>query len=765
MAQDATQLLIDISVNADDAIKAAGEQTNAIAKLRDENTKLKNEQKEARKEGKENTEAYKAAGEQIAANEAKLKTLSTALNNNQKVQKLLTTETKDATGAYQLLQNQYSVAAQRAKDLTVAYGGNSAAAKQATKAAKDMSDKLKEVDNSVGQNQRNVGNYSGVLGMLPGKLGLVAGGFDKANLASMKLAMNPLGMTLLAIAGALSALIGAFKQNGAAVEKMNQLMAPLNIIMKQFTAILGKIVEGLIDGALAISKFIDGISAFLNGQNKANTAVQQAINLEKERQLLAEQERADMVDDAKLRVQVGDLKKRLGEKDKYTAEQRLSYAREIDRLEKANMLDDMNRQIRRHNNLLAQYKAEGKAYKDLTVEQKDALRKSEADIYNIKAEYFEKTKRTASTEAKTAAEIEAEKKAIQEKAISDREKRRDAEIKKMETNLQISQAKQKEITNQSALDTWNAEKAIIDKKVKYGKLTTEEAILARLQAENKYNEQINTNAKTALEKEQKRLDDWLSLEAEYYATEEQLSTDAANRIAEQRLQADKIVADNKKAIAEMNGVQIFDYQKEQLRLQMESELANTQLTEQEKNLIRERYRQEDLSLEAQKTQAKLQLASGFVNALSNIFDQGTVAAKGIASAQIAIDGIAGAFAAYKSMIGSGLPAPLNFIAGGAAAAGVIASSVKSISNVWKVKKSTKSVASGISSNVGTSVSTSQSSVAGSLASRSVAQNPTTQVEQGVSNALAKTTQQPVLVIDDVTAAINRKVALKDSNAL
>lgn len=765
MAQDTTQLLIDISVNADDAIKAAGEQTNAIAALREETAKLKKEQKEAREEGKADTEAYKLRGEAIAANEAKLKTLSTALNNNQKVQKLLTTETKDATGAYQLLQNQYSVAAQRAKDLTVAYGANSAAAKQATATAKSMSDKLKDVDNSVGQNQRNVGNYTEVLGMLPGKFGQLAGGIDKANASMLKLAMNPIGAIIAAVGVVVIALVSAFKQNGAAVEKMNQVMAPLKTLFSGFMTVLGKVVETLIDGVLAVTKFVGAIGSFITGQDKANSATQKAIDLEKERQLIAEQERADIVDDAKLRERVGELKKTLGQKDKFTAEQRLANAREIDRLEKANMLDDVNRQIRRHNNLLAQYKAEGKAYKDLTVEQKDAVRKSEADIYNMRAEYFEKTRRSASMEAKTAAEIEAEKKAIQEKAISDREKRRDAEIKKMEINLQISLAKQKEITNESALATWEAEKAIIDKKVKYGKLTTEEAILARLQAENRYNEQITANANAALEKEKTRLNDILTWEQEYYDTEIELSTAASNRIVEQRKQADQIIADNKQAIAEMSGMGLFAYQQEQLTAQMNAELANTQLTEQEKNLIRERYRQEDLALEAQKTQAKLQLASGFINSLSGIFDEGTIAAKGIASAQIAIDGIAGAFSAYKSMIGSGIPAPYNFIAGGVAAAGVIASSVKSINQVWKVKKSTKSVASGINSSVGTSVSTSPTSVAGSLATRSVAQNPTTQVEKGVSAALSKTTQQPVLVISDVTRELNNKVKLKQDNAL
>ena len=138
--------------------------------------------------------------------------------------------------------------------------------------------------------------------------------------------------------------------------------------------------------------------------------------LTKEKQQIDEQERADLVDDAKLRLKTAELKKELAQRDKYTAAERIKMAREVDNLEKANMKDDMDRQIRRHNNLVKQYNLEGKAYKDLTAEQKDALRKSEADIYNIKAEYSEKTKKVGALESRARQEILDEQQTANQKA-------------------------------------------------------------------------------------------------------------------------------------------------------------------------------------------------------------------------------------------------------------------------------------------------------------------------------------------------------------
>jgi hypothetical protein len=71
--------------------------------------------------------------------------------------------TTNLGGAYAKASAQLLVLKKEAKDAAIAYGENSKKAQEATKAALDLDARIKSVDKSVGDSQRNVGNYSGVL--------------------------------------------------------------------------------------------------------------------------------------------------------------------------------------------------------------------------------------------------------------------------------------------------------------------------------------------------------------------------------------------------------------------------------------------------------------------------------------------------------------------------------------------------------------------------------------------------------------------------
>jgi hypothetical protein len=70
---------------------------------------------------------------------------------------------QDALGAYQKLQNQYTVAAQKAKNLAAENTATSKEIKKAATEANKLNDKLKEIDGTVGQHTRKVGNYKDAL--------------------------------------------------------------------------------------------------------------------------------------------------------------------------------------------------------------------------------------------------------------------------------------------------------------------------------------------------------------------------------------------------------------------------------------------------------------------------------------------------------------------------------------------------------------------------------------------------------------------------
>lgn len=75
---------------------------------------------------------------------------------------------------YQLLSKQYNIAQLAAKDLAVQYGIGSKEAKLAAKEALAMNTQLQAIDKTVGQSQRNVGNYGGAIQKLLGPIRTLA---------------------------------------------------------------------------------------------------------------------------------------------------------------------------------------------------------------------------------------------------------------------------------------------------------------------------------------------------------------------------------------------------------------------------------------------------------------------------------------------------------------------------------------------------------------------------------------------------------------
>ena len=77
-----------------------------------------------------------------------------------------TKTTQQLGGAYGILSKEYIKAQANAKNLAVQYGIESKEAKTAAAQANELSNKLKAIDATVGQHQRNVGNYTSALGKL-----------------------------------------------------------------------------------------------------------------------------------------------------------------------------------------------------------------------------------------------------------------------------------------------------------------------------------------------------------------------------------------------------------------------------------------------------------------------------------------------------------------------------------------------------------------------------------------------------------------------
>lgn len=171
------QIIVDIKVNSTEVTSAKNninqltdsieELGNRISTARKQNSDYKKEQQDLNKlydQGKISTDKYLTEidklNTKIQTNNkiiAESKVSMSSLNNQRNANiKLVNSE----SGAYQKLSAQYTLAAKKAKDLGAAYGVESKQAKEAAQNANLLGEKLKQIDGSVGQHARNVGNYT-----------------------------------------------------------------------------------------------------------------------------------------------------------------------------------------------------------------------------------------------------------------------------------------------------------------------------------------------------------------------------------------------------------------------------------------------------------------------------------------------------------------------------------------------------------------------------------------------------------------------------
>jgi len=410
-------------------------------KLVDGVVNTKTELTKLRAENKEMSKDYANNSKTIEENNAKIKNLTQSYNQQTKAIQLDNKEVKGAEGAYRKLELQFAVASLKAKDLGAELGKESKAFKDASEKAFKLGQELKDIDAATNQHQRNVGNYSESLGGLNNQYvnglqgvknyitanGGLAGSFKAGGQAVMgmgkqllMLLANPIVATIAAIAGAVMLLVKAMKSNGSATEKMNQIMAPFKVILDGVFAVLGKVVDVILSGVLAAGKFVTAIMAVIPGLNGVAKATQEAITLEKERQRLVAAARKDIVDDAKDQLRVAELRKMIAQKDKFTTEERLKFAREADEIERRNAIGDAQRANDALKLFLNDMKVRGKTQKDLTQEERDELARLQAEKYNEQKQYYDRTKKLAGVTATLIAEIESEEAKKTEERIEQR---------------------------------------------------------------------------------------------------------------------------------------------------------------------------------------------------------------------------------------------------------------------------------------------------------------------------------------------------------
>lgn len=654
------QIIIEVDVNVSDAEKQLGDVTKRIEELKQRNTELRNQRKT-------DTENWATLTSELKKNELEIKNLKAA-------EKDLSGQIAQSTQQRRTYSDSFKGQAAMLADLKDRYSSltkverESAQGKEMLKKLKELDTQVKENDKSMGNFQRNVGNYPqwmGGFGQTAGKVASVfEGGFTNA-LKSAGTQVVAFGKTLLTTPiGWITALIGvliaafqklqqAFKNNDEASTRLGQAMAQLKPIGEAISFVFDKLAVGV---SKLVQGFMNAVTWVLKLVPAYKEAAREAENLVVKQDRLEESQRNFTLNQAFREKEIAKIKKEALNEEKYSAKEREAMLRRADDLEKKNL------------------------------EERKYIAKQEYDIFVAKAKQDKKTDdETMNRKAELWANMQR------------------AETEYLNGTLRIESRRQSAIRDMRAKEEKEAEEAE-KRRIERQRINAEKEKDLRIRTLAEFN--------TLLKNQVKGLKTALDAEALIIET---ATTNAGNKLNATLTDANKSATENyrnelqNKLDATIEGsnaelsarLEILDYQ-------MMQELSAKELTERQKNKIVEKYTKIEAEIRRETLQNQLSATANAFGQIQGLFEEGTRAAKITESAQVAINSISGAIAAFKSV--AGVPG-IGTVLGAAAAAGVIASGAAAIKKIWEVdeKNGAQSVSNPIQGVKGSGVGSTNTS--------------------------------------------------------
>ena len=323
MAQE--QVIISVDLDAGNLEQQLQRVTSDLLALKEQQKALTAEFKEGEISAEEYSIRSKSLSQEIS-------TLSRQQGNLTQAVKLTTTATKDYAD---------SLDGERAKlnDMQKAFAAlskeqrESAAGQEFLKSIKAQSDAVKGMEQSMGDARRNVGNYAESILQASGQMG----GFGKATqniINPIKGATSGLkAMSATPIIAILNVLItiivklaDKFKSNGAAMESLTKTFGLFNGV----GVIVNKIIDGIANGVVWLS---DKLYQLADRFGLISDVARESARLSKEQLDIQKAENALITETADRELKISELRAKVSEKNKYTAQQRLDFLKEAQRLE------------------------------------------------------------------------------------------------------------------------------------------------------------------------------------------------------------------------------------------------------------------------------------------------------------------------------------------------------------------------------------------------------------------------------------------------
>ena len=547
-----------------------------------------------------------------------------------------------------------------------------------TEQTKALSDKLKELEKSVGDNRRNVGNYAesvkdgilqtqGLTGGTGALVGQMKGGIAGVQAFNAALKANPIIFVVSLVLTLIGIIEKLMKRNSELATSLNAAFAPFKVVFGRLLDWITGLFEGvaflLENLAKAVTWLLDKLGLI---SEETKRAAAEGARLAGETQKIYQAETAALVPMAQMRREMEELKTLAADQNKSAAERTklLEQAREklhAIRDMELSVLDAKYKQIKAENQLgytsdedyrkeqeaLAALEAAKASYATQEKEmvgQMTGLEKSERDkqVANAKAAAEKKKK---ATEAATKAEAESVKKQAEvlKKAQEETIKAYEQSVKTMELEIAENQLRTGKTSIEESQRVIN-EQIALEKFKRDQKLITEQEYLNNVRALN------------------------LQFETEVKAD--------ADRRVEEKKAADALNLENERALADVKLQNDLDNQITRLDAMKALEIANAEAVGAETTAITERFEIMKDEVRRKYYNAQLEMAAGTAGQLSSLLGEESAAGKAFATAQALINTYLGA---SKALAQGG-------IWGIAQAAIVVAAGMKQVMSINKTKE-------------------------------------------------------------------------------
>jgi len=402
------EIIIEVKVNA-------GESAQKLADVQAKIHAVKMANKELKAEQKQINEALRVNGSITSDQSKRLEELSEEIANNTADLKKLNAEEKMHTAQLNTAtQNNRkygdSLVEMSAKlaQLKQEYRGLTAAqrdsegGKRMLENIQQMDKALKDADSTMGDFQRNVGNYQSALLGLNGNVAEIAvlfqGGFKQSVSAAGQAVKNfgkmllttPVGWIAAAIAavvGALGKLRDAFRSNdeaGTALSAALSRLSPIIDGVNKAFSLLAETAAKVVNAVTSVATTV--ISKLVPGYDAAAAASERLVRAQ---DALEDKEREYVVNHALNQAEIADLQDKAAQRDKYTNEQRLKYYDDALKIEERDLKEKRRIAEERYNIALAEA-AKSRNVARLTTDEynklSDDVKKNLADL---KAAYID----------------------------------------------------------------------------------------------------------------------------------------------------------------------------------------------------------------------------------------------------------------------------------------------------------------------------------------------------------------------------------------